>query len=370
MNPAVRSVDYEQDGSSSRITSMEQPILVLAMLNEILRRRLRIVLIVVVLSAIAALYSLSAAPKFISSASFSLQGSDSHRLSGLAAQIGLALPTGEGGQQSPAYYQELLTSREILAQAASASYVDSIGGRAVPTSLASVYNVAAEDRATRLDDVVSKLRSAVSTTRSRESGIIQVTVTAPSPLLAQQILAKLVGLLGDFNLKTRQSQAANERRFVEGRLADTRTALRIAEDRLQTFLQSNRGGFSNVPQLSLEHDRLMREVTLRQELYNSLSQSYEQARLDEVRDTPVITIIEVPNRPVRRASRGLLKALLVAIMIGLLVGVVPAIVRVMTRKPPESFDEERREFDRLVSEAKFWRRPSRKDEIATNIYTR
>ncbi len=44
-----------------------------------------------------------------------------------------------------------------------------------------------------------------------------------------------------------------------------------------------------------EHDRLERPVSMRQELVTAMAQAYEQARVDEVRNTPVITVIDQPE---------------------------------------------------------------------------
>ena len=45
------------------------------------------------------------------------------------------------------------------------------------------------------------------------------------------------------------------------------------------------------------HDGLQREVMLRQSVLTTLVQSYEQARISEVRDTPVITVLYTPFVP-------------------------------------------------------------------------
>jgi len=90
---------------------------------------------------------------------------------------------------------------------------------------------------------------------------------------------------------TRQSQAAAERGFTEERMAEAQEELRAAENELQRFLQNNRQ-FQNSPELVFQHDRLQRRVAMRQQVYTSLVQSYEQARIDEVPNTPVITVVE------------------------------------------------------------------------------
>lgn len=334
--------------------SVSEPIPFLAIVNAILRNRLRIALLIAVLCFGVAAYTLLRPRTYVSDASFSLQSSDSHRGSGIAAQFGLTLPSSDGSQ-SPAYYVELLDSREILTAAAASQYSYKTDGRKVTGTLPQLYDIDDRDSAVKYDRAVRRLRAAITSDKSRETGIVDVSVSAQSPELAQQLLTRLLQLLNEFNLKTRQSQAANERRFIEQRMAEIGVDLRAAEDRLQNFLQRNRGGYASIPELSFEHDRLSREVGLRQQVYTSLAQNYEQARIDEVRDTPALTVIESPSLPVRPAPRGLVRRVFVALLIGLLLGTLPLLLRVLLTARRRSMDEEVEEFRRLKGELRLWR---------------
>lgn len=71
---------------------------------------------------------------------------------------------------------------------------------------------------------------------------------------------------------------------------------------MQIFLQQNRGT-SNSPYLLFQRDRLQREIVLRQEEYTTLLISGREARLRELRDTPVISVIEPPHLPLVPESR-------------------------------------------------------------------
>src|SRR5205814_260548 len=144
----------------------------------------------------------------------------------------------------------------------------------------------------------------------------------------------------EFNTKRRQTQAAVERQFIEARLAEVRDEVATAEERLARFLRTNRL-FQTSPELGFEHDRLDREVMLRQQLYTSLVQAYEQARIDEVRNTPVIVVVEQPRRPVKPESRGLLVKALVSLILTFLLAIGAAFGiefgRLARSQDPEGF---------------------------------
>jgi len=123
-----------------------------------------------------------------------------------------------------------------------------------------------------------------------------------------------VGLLvQDFNRERRAGQARAEREFAASRLTDAERELRAAEDAVRSFQSRNRD-FRSSPFLQLDLERLQREVTRRQMVYNGLSQSFEQARLEEVRNTPVIAMVELPELPARPRPRGALLSALVAFL--------------------------------------------------------
>ena len=239
-------------------------------------------------------------------------------LSGLAAQFGVSLPGSDGGQ-SPAFYAELARSRSVLAEIAADRFT--LEDRRTGT-YAQLFGIVGESPAHVEASVIERLSRQVSSSIAQKMGVVQVGVTTTSAALSQQIADSLVAVINRFNLERRQSQAVAERHFAERRMAEARLELRTAEQRLLAFLQSNR--IRSAPDLSLEEDRLMREVGMRQSVYSSIAQSYEQARIDAVRDTPVITIVEPPVLPLKPDPRGLVGKALLCLVLGGAAGAVLA----------------------------------------------
>jgi uncharacterized protein involved in exopolysaccharide biosynthesis len=189
---------------------------------------------------------------------------------------------------------------------------------------------------------VKRLSSVVDVSVGKESGIVSVAVRDRSAKLSALIARRLVDLVNRFNSMTRQSRASAERRFTEARLATARAELRTSEESMELFLEENRD-FSNAPQLTFRRDRLQRDLGVRQQIVAALAQSYEQARIDEVRNTPVITIVQLPEVPVRPDSRGVIFKSLLGALLGLMFGVAGTYLReVFARgrvQEPERFEE-------------------------------
>ena len=179
-----------------------------------------------------------------------------------------------------------------------------------------------------------------------KTGVVTVAVEAPAADLAEQLVRYALDLVNAFNLRTRQTRATAEREFVEARASEAQGELREAENRLQGFLTTNRN-FDNAPQLQFQHDRLQRDVGMRQDVYTKLVQAYEQARIDEVRNTPVITIVEAPIRPVRPDSRRLALKAVLALFIGGILGVLIALFRQALVRTSDESPDQYAEFVRL-----------------------
>jgi uncharacterized protein involved in exopolysaccharide biosynthesis len=286
-------------------------------------------------------WKLSRERLYASEATFSVQATDQRSpFSGIAAQFGLALPT-QQGEQSPAYYMELAKSRPILENVCRIP----IPSRGRQITVSEALDVDVKDSLQRLDETVQRLSGAIATSRSRETGIVTVHLSARAPDIAQGILRNVILQLNDFNLQARQSRAATERRFIEQRLATTRLELEEAESRLENFLQRNRA-YQSSPELSFQYDRLDREVRLRQQLYVGLAQNFEQARIDEVRVTPALTIIAPPSYPIRPQARGTLTSFLIAVAVIALLGALLSSVTILFSPHIRSLADDLAEYDR------------------------
>lgn len=255
---------------------------------------------------------------YTSSASFMPQQSKfSSSLSGLAAQFGVAVPRNDQ-QDSPAFYADLVKSREVLKTVLYAAYALPSGTGRDSATLMSVLDIRGKTPELRLEKALHEMNRLVSVDLSTRTGIISISVAMPNRVLAQEVAQRLLDEVNRFNLEQRQSQASAERKFTEGRLGELRGELRQAEDSLQQFLQRN-VTFANSPALTFQQQRLARVVDLRQAMFTTVAQEYEKARIVEVRDTPVITVIEQPNLPARRDGRGRLRyGLLALIAVGVL----------------------------------------------------
>lgn len=288
---------------------------------------------------------------YVSTATFIPQGSESGGSSELAiaaSQLGIRVPS-SGSVWGPAVYVQLFRTRALLDPVA----LDTIavaeeGGRR--RSVADLLGVREPNSALRANMAVTALRGAIEAVPLTDLNAVKMSVISRWPSVSLALAEKLVSSVNQFNLETRKSQATAERKFVEMRAAEAERALRDAEDRLQAFLQGNRV-YSNASELSFEHNRLEREVTLRQQVYSSLLVNREEARIREIRDIPVITVLDAPRLPLVGESRKTGQRAILGALAGAMLGVLVALLANGIRSARQAPSEAAREFFETLHEA-------------------
>lgn len=286
----------------------------------ILRRRRLIVGLPILSGLVFGLILLLSGRTYTSRGSFMPQSSEASvsRLAGLAAQLGFSVPGSEGGQ-SPQFYADLLTSRALLQDVLLDEYTVETADGPGRGTLLDLLGIEGDTEALRLDNGIEALRGDLTVRTSAETGVVSFGVTTPWPTLSKHVAEGLIDGVHEFNQRARRSLASAERIFTEQQLARAQEELLASEDSLEAFLQRNRR-YENSPELRFQHDRLERRVGFRQQVFTSLAQSYEQAKIDEVRNTPVVTVVETPASPAKADSRGtIVKSALAMAVTGMLV---------------------------------------------------
>ena len=252
-------------------------------------------------------------------------------LAGLAGQLGLNLDLGQAA--SPRLYAEVVRSRGLLAALLRDSFPDpDQEGR--PTELLALLDRGGRSPEDSIAKGVKWLRGRIDAGVEQQTNILAISVSLRDPILAAEVSSRVVDHLNAFNTEQRQSQARERRRFIEGRLEAGRAALAEAENTLSGFYERNRNWQQSYG-LTFEEGRLRREVETRQEVILTLTREYETARIEEVNDTPVLTVIDRAVPPRERSFPRFGLSVGIALMLSLLVGGVGALLA-------EAFERARR----------------------------
>jgi uncharacterized protein involved in exopolysaccharide biosynthesis len=291
----------------------DEEVSLLEFVNVLLKRWKLVVGTPVAAAVVAAIVSFVIPAKFTATTTFvpeseaeglNLPGG----LAGIAAQFGVAVPG--GGSNSPRFYSDLLESRTLQDQVLLTSFADPRADEPADSApLLDLIRIRGDSERERLEEGREELADMMSIRVNNETSIVSVSVETRYRALSADVANLFIDLVNRFNLETRQNNAQNRRRFVERRVTEAEAELLEAEGELRDFLLRNRQ-FQGSPDLTFQYERLQRRVVIKQEVFSSLRRQFEEARIQEVNDTPVITVIDLAVPPDEKSSpkRGMIAA--------------------------------------------------------------
>lgn len=291
-------------------------------------------------------------PVYRVTVSFAPNATSSSKLSGAMSSLGglSSLAGGLGGlgasmepTESPAFYTELLQSRELLTRLLLTRFADPRSAHARDSArLVDIMDLKPTDPERRLELGVKALQKTTRTESDVKSNLVKLTVDETYPELAAREANVMLSLVNAFNLQQRASRAGAKRAYLQGRMAAAKNALTVAQERYRDFLSGNRQWRSS-PTLSSDEETLHRDQDVASELYLSLEKQYEAARLDEFNDAALITIVDSAVAPVRpywpRYSLLVPGAILFGLFVGVMVAGVSTVYADWSRRDPTAASE-------------------------------
>ena len=304
-----------------------------AALARAVRARLPVALAAAVLGGAAAFALSYLAPtRYYADTKFTIASERSslsaNRLAGFAAQFGIAGAL--SNPESPDYFAAVTASRDVfLRMLGDTLCVAQADCRSI-ARLVSGDDAAPTDREGR-EKQLRKLAKRVSVGVDARTGLINANALGDSPALAEGLLRAQLRAVSRTITERRESQARNERRFAEDRLAQLQARQRAVVDSLTHFYEGNRQ-FEGAPSLRFRERALQDRLAIWQELVQSVARQAETSRLEEVRDTPVLSVLDQPYASPKKVSPRRSSWLLAGALLGLLVALRPDRLLVLLRE--------------------------------------
>lgn len=216
-------------------------------------------------------------------------------LASLADRFGFSV--GGEPRQSTEFYGDLVRTRRVLERLLRTSFPREAGDSA---TLLRQLDVQAETEPRLFEKGVLLLRDRMEVSVDRRTGVGMIEVQLHEPALAADVANEAVDLMNWYNRTTRQSQARERRIFADERVRDVGRRLEILEDSLRRFYETN-VQWENSPRLRFEESRLRRRVGVQEALLTSLLQELEAAKIAEVNEAPVVSLVDPAVPPTRRS---------------------------------------------------------------------
>lgn len=165
--------------------------------------------------------------------------------------------------------------------------------------------------------LINELRDKVSIELSE--GLISIRTELPDPKAAAELNRLVVDKIQQYVTDYRLEKARQNLTFVEKQQEEAREQYNQAQMELASFLDKNVSLSSARAQTQLEDLQNRRNLTFN--VFNTISQQVEQAKLKIQEDTPVFNVLQRPRIP--DSSRGGSTVLLiVTILSGVIIGII------------------------------------------------
>lgn len=251
--------------------------------------------------ALALLVSLVLPKWYSSSATLTVDANPSINLGGagvlgLASQLGLSAGM-SGGTGSAQYFADVLGSPAVTDRVALGRIPQSSDGAEANNFGSPGPHPSPKER----DAARRRFAKHFSTSINARTSTITFTVDGRTPFAAKVSADTLLSRLNSVIIELRRRRASAERVFVERRLDSAAVRQAALEDTLRWFYANNRM-IANSPNLQFQEARLKRRVEFALDLANQLRTQLETAKLQEVRDTPVLSVITPPELPGKKSA--------------------------------------------------------------------
>lgn len=165
--------------------------------------------------------------------------------------------------------------------------------------------------------VMESLIERINISQQQESGIVNISVEMPDPRAAAETGRAALNLLKQ-HVKEYQTQKANaDLEFVQQQVERVRADYEEAQQALADFRDSNLNPATSRAQT--REQELQSEYQRMANLYNSLSQRLEQARIRVQENTPVFSVLQPISQPLYRSKPQRKLIVLVSLIMGVVV---------------------------------------------------
>lgn len=175
------------------------------------------------------------------------------------------------------------------------------------------------------ENAMSELGSRISI-REEDSGLTTIIVSMEEPQLASDIANFIANEIKTYIREEQGKQSKKYREFIEGRLSESKSELSKSEEELTSFRKEHPIAL-DTPERQLDRGRMMRNIEVNQEVYITLRQQHELARIEELRETTAINILDEAEPPVKHSAPRRILILTGSFIFGLFISVIIVLIK-------------------------------------------
>ena len=255
-------------------------------------------------------------------------GSSFGQFQSLAANFGINTPKNDQNFNIPDVVKSRLIAKKVVTNKWNLNNglsMDLISFWALDSQIG-FFSKKIPDSTIIIEEAIKKFANQVKVSEDKITGLIKITTSFQEPRLAAQI-ANFVGQQVEIYIqKENSAQSTKEKLFISERLAVVKKELEVSELELKEFKERNRG-YEDSPELFMFFSQLFREVEAKKQVYLTLQQQLELARIEEVKRSPILHILDfaVPSVEKSYPNRKLFFA--ISMLLGLAISILKVLFR-------------------------------------------
>ncbi len=223
----------------------------------------------------------------------------------LAVGLGMSSPTNNQDFNIPDVVKSRLIANKVLDQ----QWINQLG---IKTTLIDLWGMEKApwhnffsnhilDSALIKDKAINEFHDRIEVLEDRLSGLIRINLTLEDPLISATVANFIGEQVQNYIQKENSAQSTKEKIFIISRLTIVKNELEASELELKSFKERNRG-YEDSPDLFMTFSQLYREVEAKKQVYLTLQQQLELARIEEVKQTPILHVLDRAVPPSKKSS--------------------------------------------------------------------
>ena len=154
----------------------------------------------------------------------------------------------------------------------------------------------------------------------KKTSVISLSVTAQDPKVAARISEEVIDRLQTYVTNYRTEKSRRDLDYYESLYQEAQDAYFAAQQRYASYVDRNQGVV--LQRVKTEQERLQNEMNLNYQLYNACAQQLQTAKAKVQQETPVFTIINPPQVPLKRSNTSKLTILVASVFLGAVIAAV------------------------------------------------
>ena len=191
-------------------------------------------------------------------------------------------------------------------------------------------------------EMLEKIGESVSLMVDKKEGFLTLTVKGIEPIQTAELAMKALQLLQDEVTRLQTEKAQSDLDYIQARYDEAKAEAEQYQERLAVI--TDRSQSMTTTRDRIERDRIQSKYTIANSIYTEMAKQLEQSKMQVKKDTPVFTIIQPVQVPIK-SSNSRVRTLILWTFLGGVIGCGIVLSKGWLPKLKAKFAEEEKQTD-------------------------